>query len=159
MDVRTDRALARLQREARDAAQDDALAHRGDRLGHHVGDRLAATDLDSREVEVGRGLQAVDFGAPRERAQQLLGELLELRGLGNEVGLAVELDHHAFGRAHETGEDDALRGDLAGALGRGREALLTQVPDRALEVAAGRVQRRLAIHHAGAGLLAQLFHL
>ena len=52
--------------------------------------------------------------------------------------------------------DQALGGDAAGFLGGLREALLAQPVDRGLHLAVGLGQRRLAIHHAGAGRLAQL---
>ena len=54
--------------------------------------------------------------------------------------------------------DEALGGDAAGLLGGLGEALLAQPVDRGLDVAVGLVERALAVHHARAGLLAQLLH-
>src|SRR3546814_1669813 len=55
--------------------------------------------------------------------------------------------------------DQALGRDAAGLLGGGGEALLAQPVDRGLHVALGLTQRLLAVHHAGAGLLAQFLDL
>ena len=52
--------------------------------------------------------------------------------------------------------DQPLGGDAAGLLGGRRQALLAQPVDRGLQVAAGLGQRLLAVHHARAGLLAQV---
>ena len=52
--------------------------------------------------------------------------------------------------------DQAFGGDAAGLLGGLGQALLAQPVDRGLHVAVGLAERRLAIHHARAGLLAQL---
>ena len=54
--------------------------------------------------------------------------------------------------------DQTFRRDAAGLLGGLGEALGAQPIDRGLHVALGLVERRLAIHHARAGLLAQVFH-
>ena len=54
--------------------------------------------------------------------------------------------------------DQALGGGAAGLLGRGRKALLAQPVDGGFHVAVGLGQRLLAVHHARAGLVAQLFH-
>ena len=54
--------------------------------------------------------------------------------------------------------DQALGGDAAGLLGGLRQALLAQPVDGLLDVALGLGQRGLAVHHAGAGLVAQLLH-
>ena len=52
--------------------------------------------------------------------------------------------------------DEALGGDAAALLGGLGEALLAQPVDRRLDVALGLVQRVLAVHHARAGLFAQI---
>ena len=54
--------------------------------------------------------------------------------------------------------DQAFRGDAAGLLGGLGEALLAQPVDGGFDVAAGFVERALAIHHARAGLFAQVLH-
>ena len=53
--------------------------------------------------------------------------------------------------------DQAFGGDAAGLLGGLRQALLAQPVDRRLHVAVGLAERGLAIHHARAGRVAQLF--
>ena len=54
--------------------------------------------------------------------------------------------------------DQAFGGDAAGLLGRLGKTLGAQPVDRRLHVAAGLGQRRLAVHHPRAGLLAELLH-
>ena len=56
------------------------------------------------------------------------------------------------------GSRPALGRLAAGALGGGRHALLAQELERGLEVAARLLQRALAVHHPGAGLVAELLH-
>ena len=84
-------------------------------------------------------------------------QLLELIRLGDEVGLAVDLDQDAdLATGVDVGADYALGRDAARLLGRRRQPLLAQQIDRLVHVAAGLRQGGLAIHHAGAGALAQL---
>ena len=88
---------------------------------------------------------------------EVADELLELVGAGHEVGLAVDLDQHADAAAGvDVAGDEALAGVAAGLLRRGGEALLAQLRDGLVHVAAGLLERALAVHHAGAGPLAQL---
>ena len=76
---------------------------------------------------------------------------------GDEVGLGIDLDQR--GLLAVGGEpDQTFGGDAAGLLGGLGEALGAQPIDRGLHVAAGLVERRLAVHHARAGLLAQVLH-
>ena len=91
--------------------------------------------------------------------RQLLGQALEVVGARHEVGLAVDLDQHADLAAHvDVVADDPFLGGAAGALGGRGHALLAQDLDRLVEVAAGLGQRRLAVHHPGSGLVAELLH-
>ena len=86
-------------------------------------------------------------------------ELLEVVGARDEVGLAVHLDEHADLAAHvDVVADQPLGGRAAGLLGRLREPALAQERRRLLEVAVGLGQRRLALHHARAGRVAELLH-
>src|SRR6266568_3966270 len=78
--------------------------------------------------------------------------LLEQVGLRDEVRLAVQLDQHAGPGAVEFGHDQAVG---RGALG----ALEPEQLDRRLDVAVGFIECVLAIHHAGAGLLAEPLHV
>ena len=109
---------------------------------HVLGDLLAA-----HEARVGGGDVHGDVAHQR----------LELVGAGHEVGLAVDLDQHAdLAAGVDVGADHALGGDAAGLLGGARQALLAQVVDGLLHVALGLDQGVLAVHHAGAGALAEL---
>src|SRR5919198_1559421 len=88
--------------------------------------------------------------------RHVLGEGDEVGVGGHEVGVAVDLDEHAD---LAVGVDVALDGALAG-LAPGELAdlaahLHAQDLGRAIEVALGLLQRRLAVHHPRAGLLAQ----
>ena len=85
----------------------------------------------------------------------LAHEALELLVAGDEIGLGIDLDEGAA-RALDGEADQPLGGDAAGLLGGGGKALLAQPIDGAFEIALRLAQRLLAIHHAGAGLLAQL---
>src|SRR5215218_2549200 len=91
----------------------------------------------------------------------LVGESLELVGLGDEVGLAVELDEHAeLGgqvrvRGVQVGVDDALGGAVAGPLLDAGLAGLAQDLLGPLEVAVGVLQRLLAVHHPCPGGVAE----
>ncbi len=127
--------------EVRDPAQFELLADLGGQLGDHLLDGLV-TDLGGFEgVDVGR------FGRGRS-ADDLIGDLLELRVLGDEVGLAVQLDQRAV-----LGRDQALGGGPLGTLAHVLGALDAQRLDGLVEVAVALGQRVLAVEHAGAGQL------
>ena len=84
-------------------------------------------------------------------------EVLELVGLGDEVGLAVDFDERA---GHALGADvavhDAFGGNAALLLGGGGKALLAQEVNRLFHIAIGGGERLFAIHHARAGTAAEL---
>ena len=134
------------------AAQRDVLADRRDGVGDRLVDRAAAGvmgGLDRRGVD-GRALIEGD----REDAAH---EGLEVVVAGDEIGLGVYFDDDAeIGLDGDA--DETVGGDAAALLGRLGETLLTQPIDGRLDVAAGLAERILAVHHAGAGLLAQVFH-
>ena len=89
--------------------------------------------------------------------RHFLDERLERRVAGDEIGLGVDLDHgRAAGLRGDA--DQALGRDAARLLGGGGEALLAQPVDRGFHVAGDLGQRLLAIHHARAGFVAQVFH-
>jgi hypothetical protein len=67
---------------------------------------------------------------------------LEVGALGDEVGLAVELDHHAVG-----GDDQAVARGALGTLADVLRALDAQQLDGLLDVAVGLLQGILAVHH------------
>ena len=84
-------------------------------------------------------------------------DLLELLVAGHEIGLGIDLDGDAL-VAIDGKRDQALGRDTAGLLRGFREALLAQPIDRSFDIGVRFRQCRLAIHHSGAGLFAQLFH-
>ena len=92
-------------------------------------------------------------------AEHVLHELLEIGRARDEVRLAVHFDQDAarsIGR--EAVADQPLARDAAGLLGRARQPALAQDRVRFREVAVRLGQGRLALHHPGARLLAQLLH-
>src|SRR5690606_16706019 len=88
------------------------------------------------------------------RGDDLVRERLELVVLGDEVGLGVDLDHHAV-----LGHDQALGGGALGALAHVLGALDAQQLDGLVEIALGLDQRVLTIHHSGAGELTEPLHV
>ena len=84
-------------------------------------------------------------------AQDLVGQRLEVGALGDEVGLAVELDQRAA-----LGGDQAVGRVALGALADVLGALDAQELDGLVEVAVGLLERLLAVHHSGAGEVAEL---
>ena len=90
----------------------------------------------------------------------LVGEDLEVLVAGDEVGLALHLDHRAdAGVGVDVGGDDALVGAAAFALGGGGLALHPQQLDRALDVTVGFDQGGFAVHHRGPGAVPERFHI
>jgi hypothetical protein len=76
---------------------------------------------------------------------------------GDEIGLAVDLDHGcraSVGRALD--HDHAFGGNACRLLVRLGQALLAHQLGRKVQVATGFHQCTLALHHAGAGALTQL---
>jgi hypothetical protein len=143
--IAADRALA--DRKPGGAAERHVLADLGDRLGDVLSNGFAAG--------LGR-LDLLDVGADVERhVGDHLDEALEQIVAGDEVGLGIDLDDHAFG-ALDRDADQTLRSDAIGLLGGLGQALLAQPIDRGIDVARGFTERRLAIHHARAGHLAQV---
>ncbi len=134
-----------------EAVQDDLLAEVGVGLVHVRLDGLARLDLGGEQRRgVGRG-----------RGGDVRGDGVgggdELLALGDEVRLALQLDEDAGGLVvGDTGDDRAVRGGAALALGDALLALDAQDLDGLVDVAVGLVQRLLAVHHAGAGELAEL---
>ena len=133
--------------EHRGAAQRLVLADGGDIVGQLL--------LDGAAGRIGRALQRLDVIAGLERqASDVADEFLELLVLGDEVGFGIDLDDRALG-ALDGDADEPFGGGAAGLLGGGGEALGAQPVDRGLHLALGLGQRLLAVHHAGAGALAQ----
>ena len=106
-------------------------------------------------AEVGghQGLQVggLDLG---HNSGHALDEVHKLLVLAHEVGLGVDLDHHAHAVNH-SGVSHALGGDAAGLLLRGSQAPLAEDLHGLVHVALGLGQGLLAVHHAHAGHFAQ----
>src|SRR3954452_14087747 len=75
----------------------------------------------------------------------------------HKVGLGIHLDHRTFFWRDEHA-DQPFGGNATGFLGGLGQTLLAQPVDRGLHVAIGLGERGLAIHHARAGLVAQVLH-
>ncbi len=133
-----------------DAAQRHVLADRGDGVGDRLGDRAAAHVMRAEhrpDVDVGRVIE-------RDR-DDAAHQSLEVVVAGDEIGLGIDLDDDAD-IVLDRDADEAVGGDAPALLGGLGEALLAQPVDGGLDVAARLGQRVLAIHHARAGLLAQI---
>ena len=118
-----------------------------------LGDRqVSAVVLAGHQsVQIGGGLLGNGGG-------HALDEVHELLILAHEVGLGVDLDHHAHA-VDDGGIGHALGGDAAGLLGGGGHALLAQPLHGLVHIAVRGLQCLLAIHHAHAGHLAQVLHI
>ena len=81
-------------------------------------------------------------------------ELLEELVLGDEIGLRIDLDDRAAS-ALDGDPDEPFGGGASGLLGGGGETLGAEPIDCGLHLALGFGKRLLAVHHAGAGALAQ----
>ena len=101
-----------------------------------------------QRVDVGRILLGDDLG-------HALDEVVERLAVGDEVGLAVDLDHNA-----DTVDDGSVSHTLsshaAGLLRLGSEALLAQIHDGLFHIALALDEGLLAVHQAAAGGLAEL---
>src|SRR5690606_31492955 len=103
------------------------------------------------------GLQGLDVGgAGRQRGGgDGVDERQEVLVLGDEVGLGVDLDQHGLA-AVLGGDDAALGGDAVGLLVGLGQAGLAQPFGGGVDVAVVLGERLLALHHAGAGALAEI---
>ncbi len=133
------------------ASQGHVLADRADHLLDGLGNRRLAASIFG-------GGELIDIALDLECGSgDGAHHLLEFLIAGDEVGLGVDLDER--GLLGVGGKpDQALGRDAAGFLGGLGKPLGPQPIDRDLHVALGLVQCRLAIHHARAGLLAQVLH-
>ena len=148
MQVRRDLAV-----ELDGAAQFELLADdRGERLDGLV-DGLAVLER--------LGAQRVDVVGRRrhEVRHDVVGEGLELLVLGDEVGLGGELDHRGAVAVGVDRGDQAVGRVAVAALDVLGLALDPQDLDGALEIAVGLLEGLLAVHHPGAGGVAELLHV
>src|SRR6266508_6274360 len=129
---------------AGDPTELDVLADLGAELLDGLADRLSVERLT---LEVGVVVLGHEL---RERGDGVA----ELVALGDEVGLAVELDD-STGRSFDYDVHRAVLRRAPGALGRARESLRPQPVLGCLQVAARLLERRPAVEHARTGLLAQ----
>src|SRR5437764_10650904 len=136
--------------ETRHPAQHKVLADAPHQLGQFLYDRAAG-------ARIGHLLQRLDIAitghrkrrdGPDEGLKQLVPR--------DEIGFGVDLDDGAR-RATRRNADKTVDSDPAGLLRGGGEAFLAQPVNRSLDIAAGIAERTLAIHHSGAGPLAQFF--
>jgi hypothetical protein len=79
-----------------------------------------------------------------------------LAALGDEVGLAVQLDQDTLVAVLQQGDHSAVAGVAALTLGNALLALDAEQLDGVLDVAVRLVQGLLAVHHSGAGQLTEL---
>src|SRR6266850_2177673 len=95
----------------------------------------------------------------RDLHPELLHELLEGIGSRDEVGLAIHLDQHPeLGTVVDVRPDGALAGFAVRALACLGEPLLSKELDGGLQITVGRLERLLAVHHPGAGPIAEVLH-
>ena len=135
--------------EVGDPTELDLLADDGrDRLDG-LGDGAALGGRDALE-RLGVGGLGLLGGV-----DDLLGELDEAVGLGDEVGLGVELDQ----RAALGGDQAGRRGALGATLGGLGGTLDAEHLDGLVEVAVGFLEGLLGVHHPGAGGVAELLDI
>ena len=137
--------------ELGDTAQRHVLADGGDELLQALAHRrLGAGEMRCFETPDGAVAHEGDLGG-------LASEGLEGVVAGHEIGLGVDLDDRS-GAARRFDRDEAFGGDAPGLLGGLGQALLAQPIDGRLDVAVRFGEGGLAIHHARAGLVAELLH-
>src|SRR5215467_1680328 len=139
-------------------ALDDLVDHLGRLL--LVGE-LAAIDLSLLLDDLAGNVLAGHVGRIRRGNlhPEILHQLLEGLGARDEVRFAVHLDEYAqLGAVVDVGPDDALTGIPVGALAGLSESLLPEELDGRFEIALRRLERLLAVHHAGAGPVAEVLH-
>ena len=93
----------------------------------------------------------------KHELRDVADEILENLVLRDEIRLGVHLDDRAV-IAFDGDADETLGGRTAGLLGGRRQALGAQPVDRRFHLAVRLGKRLLAVHHAGAGALAQFLH-
>lgn len=138
---------------AGETANGDLLADGDGRIRNHVFDGLGLVVnelLLHQLVEVSRVRQ-------RDVLRNSVREILEVVGVGNEVGFAVDFHQRAGAAAgRHVRHNSAFRRDTASLLGSLRKSLFAQPVNGLVHVAVGFDKRLLAVHHARVGTLAEL---
>ncbi len=112
---------------------------------------LSRRSCNSASSDAGLNLQRL--------AGDRLGKCAEVTAPGDEIGLAVHLDHGgcvAIGGTFD--HDDALGGNAGGFLVGFRQALLAHELGGGIHIPLGLHQRLLTLHHPGAGALPEPLH-
>src|SRR5207247_1031351 len=108
-------------------------------------------ELDPLVLELGGGVRPVFL----DGVDDPLREGQELFVVRDGLGLAADRNHRRD-RVAEPVDDLSLRRLASASLARGRDTLLAQKLLRGLDVAAGLLERALAVHHPRAGRVAEL---
>jgi hypothetical protein len=112
--------------------------------------------IDERLLQEGRGIRGIGV---QGRLGHGLCEGREAGILGHEIGLTVDLDHHAaLAISGQLDDHHALGRDPSGFLRRLGLAGFAHGLDSGLDIPSGLGKGLLALHHARAGALAELFH-
>ena len=121
-------------------------------LGHHL--------LDGAVLVVLRGQQRVAVGGVvlHGNLQHGVGRCGILRILSHEVGFACQAEQIGL-LAHDLRHDDTLRSGAVGTLGNDQFTLLADNVLSTRIVAFRLLKGLLAVHHAGAGHLAELHYI
>ncbi len=132
------------------APQIHVLADGGDGVGNRLADGSPSHVMGS-EHRLGVDVRRLVERDRENAAHQALKVIIA----GHEIGLGIDLDHHAD-IVLDRDADKAVGGDAPAFLGGLGEAFLAQPVDGGLDIASRFGQRVLAVHHARAGLLAQI---
>ncbi len=130
------------------AAHAHVLADLGDERGQTILHRTFRCGMRKNLLEIAFGLE--------RGVGSILHKSLELVVARNEVGLGIHLDQCAD-IALRDDADQAFRRNAASLFRGLRQALLAQPVDGGFHIAVRLAKRRLAVHHACAGLVAQSF--
>src|SRR5215813_7070442 len=140
---------ARRDRDLSGATQRHVLPDGGDRRIDGIVDG-EVTDL--------AGLDCFHSGADIEgHIGDHAHKALELLVAGDKVGFRIDFDDDAL-EATDRNADQAFRGDAPGLLGGLGKPFLAQPVNRSFHVAVGLTERGFAVHHARAGLVAELLN-
>jgi hypothetical protein len=87
------------------------------------------------------------------------GKVPELIGFGDKVGFTVEFDHDTeLATGVDIGLDNAFRSGSARPFGGNGQTFFSKQVHRLFHIPVGFTQGLFAIHHSGAGFVAQIFY-